>query len=608
MAEPCTPERNRWTRGLTRKLSDPKTEPVRARHVARTTLAQAVTPEHKPRGRELTKSLSDPKTEHKRRRVGVSTLSAGHHKPETAIPATRGQDLAFAASGKAETSSMENELLSLGVPPASCARLLPLVRRFGQARMHQILGLWTFLGDGGVARSVSTPSLQVWGPAGTGKTEVVMDFLNSLEIRHVRVNCACFASLGELQGRLAMEFRQLAMSVAADAVRLLGVFGNIAELPSDLQPPKELQKECHQIRSLDKLDKALSLALDYMSRVTRFLEHGEGGVGVQVPARIVLVLDHAQELVRFGDGALQLLSSLPEVLVEGNRLSLVMISRLPLSYLSLLPARDPPAVAFHPYTDAEVEEVLRRELPVRSRAVARAARDCQWRYCNAIVKFGVPSLGKSLHHLLRIGDELFATSGDAGNVTATDAGASKGIAELQCSIEEAVQSRLGLCNLKKLLAPGQKETEDPSIAVLMKNLTETDKRLLLAAYLGAHVDKDKDVQLFSAQGHRRRRGAGCKGNQEEEQGLPFHTWQPTSVMLPRLLAIYHRLARRPQLLGPQFLERLLGLRDAGLLHMGKESDMTAEKDLKISCSAELPLVRACAAELGVRLDEYLRDS
>jgi len=285
-----------------------------------------------------------------------------------------------------------------------------------------------------------------------------------------------------------------------------------------------------------------------------------------------------------------------------------MISRLPLSSLGLLPARDPPAVAFQAYTDPEVEEVLQRELPLRSRPVAKAACDRQWLCCNGIVKFGVPSLGRNLHHLLRIGEELFDVSESTSKVAAIDTGAGKGIADLQCSIEEAVQSRLGLCNLKKLLAPGQREREDPAICVLMKNLTETDKRLLLAAYLGSHVDKDKDAQLFLPQGRRRRRKADCNGNQEEQEGLPFHAWRPKSMTLQRLLAIYHCLARRPQLLGPQFLERLLGLRDAGLLYVGKESEMTAEKDLRVVCSAELPLVRACAAELGIRLDEYLRDS
>lgn len=436
-----------------------------------------------------------------------------------------------------------------------------------------------------------------------------MDFLNSLGIRHVRVNCACFASLGELQGRLAMEFRHLAMSVAADLASLHCV-SNVAELPRDFHLPKELLKEtpCHQIRTLDKLDQALSLALDYVSRVTGILQHGEGGVAVQVPAKVVLVLDHAQELARLGASALQLLSSLPEVLLHGSRLTLVMISRLPLSSLGLLPARDPPAVAFQAYTDAEVGEVLRRELQVRSRPAAMAASDRQWLCCNGIVQFGIPSLGRNLHHLLQIGEELFASLEGNSNVAATDPGAGKGIADLQRNIEEAVQSRSGLCNMKKVLAPGHSETEDPAVSIFMKNLTETDKRLLLAAYLGSHVDKDKDAQLFLPQGRRRgRRGAGCNGNQEEQEGLPFHAWQPTGVMLPWLLAIYHFLARRPQLLGPLFLERLLGLRDAGLLHIGKDSDITAEKDLKVVCSAELPLVRACAAELGVRLDEYLRE-
>jgi len=249
--------------------------------------------------------------------------------------------------------------------------------------------------------------------------------------------------------------------------------------------------------------------------------------------------------------------------------------------------------------------VLQRELPLRSRAVAMAACDRQWLCCNGIVKFGVPSLGRNLHPLLRVGEELFASS-ESSKTAASSTGAGRGIADLQRSIEEAVQSRLGLCSMKKLLSPGQGESEDPAVCVLMKSLTETDKRLLLAAYLGSHVDKDKDAQLFLPQGRRRRRRCTDCNNQEEQEGLPFHTWRPTSVMLPRLLAIYHCLARRPQLLGPQFLERLLGLHDAGLLYVGRDSEMTAEKDLKVACSAELPLVRACAAELGVRLDEYLR--
>lgn len=605
--EPDKPDRKHRGRELEKTFSDPK-EPKRRRLdetamnegsfgslrsekkglEAKEGLASHVvepdTLDRKHHGRQLEKTLSDPKKIPKwvgSLRAARKGLEATEHVPE---------------------AEFHCWLESHGVPVVGRERLLPLLEHWGPARTAQVLGLWTFLGDGDITRSVSTSALQVWGPAGTGKTKLVFEFLNTLGVSYISLNCACFVSLGEFQARLVEELRRLAVARANDAASVHGVHVN--DLPKELKLPRELQNPApvgRQIRAFDKLEASMRVSLEYISHLRNRIG-ASADVDVQWPAKVIVVLDNAQELPRIDAGAIQLLVTLPEILQTGSTLAVVTVSRLPLSSLGLLPAREPPAVAFQPYTEAETEELLFREL---SRKTGLLSISILRTLCVGLMKFAVPSLGRNLHQLLRIGEEL--------SVGLLDSKAQKAVGTrmsvLQQMIDEIVQRRLGLCDLRGLLGAGElvdATSATAAITLTMRSMTEVDKRIILAAYLGAHMDKDDDVQLFVAESRRRRRkGSITKKALEDDAGLPYSAHTPRPVPLMRLMAIYHRLARKPQLLAPQLFERLLGLREAGLLWLLGDCHAAADREPKVACRAELPLAAACAAELGVDMQEYL---
>lgn len=598
-------------------------------------VVQPGTPDRKHRGRELEKTFSDPKIEPKRRRLDETAINEGNLgrsrsanngleakeglaslsvAPDTPDRKHRGRQLEKTLSDPkieakrvgsprdAAAAEFHARLDSHGVPVVGRGRLLPLLKDWGPARTAQVLGLWTFLGDGDVTRSVSTAVLQVWGPAGTGKTELVFQFLSKLGISHVWLNCACFTSLGEFQARLVEELRRIAVALAIDAASVHGV--SVHDLPKELKLPRELQNPApigRQIRAFDKLEASVRLSLEYISHLRNRIG-ASAGVDVQWPAKVIVVLDNAQELPRIDAGAIQLLVTLPEILQTGSTLAVVTVSRLPLSSLGLLPARDPPAVAFQPYTEAETEELLLHEL---SQKFGLFSIPILRTLCVGLMKFAVPSLGRNLHQLLRVGEELIVGLLDpkAQKMVGTS------MTALQQMVEEAVQCRLGLCDLRGLLGAGASvdaTSATAAITLTMKSMSEVDKRIILAAYLAAHIDKDDDIQLFVAESRRRRRkGSITKKVLEDDEGLPYSTHTPRPVPLVRLLAIYHRLARKPQLLAPQLFERLLGLREAGLLWLLGDRHAAADREPKVACRAELPLAAACAAELGVDLREYL---
>merc|ERR1719162_1815124 len=84
--------------------------------------------------------------------------------------------------------------------------------------------------------------------------------------------------------------------------------------------------------------------------------------GVAAPGRVkvVVVLDHVQELRAFGLAELKLLMSLPQVLRNGNQLAMLMVGRLPLSGMGLTDLH--PSVPFPAYTKAETASIISREL------------------------------------------------------------------------------------------------------------------------------------------------------------------------------------------------------------------------------------------------------
>jgi hypothetical protein len=484
---------------------------------------------------------------------------------------------------------LQAQLDAHGVPASSRARLIPVIRRWGPARTSQVLGLWTFLGDGD-AWPVAASTLNVWGAAGTGKTAVVSDFLCTLGFRHVWLNCACFTSRGDLLARVGELLRRSAVD-AADAAGL-------ADVSPALRCPWPVGRH---FPALDRWEAATRLPLEYIAHARKATGARSSGGGQSV--RTMIIFDQAQELgaSRFGEGTSDLLLRLPEVMQHGEEVAVVFLSRLPLRSLGHHDAREPPAVVFRSYAEAEAEALLLRELSATGLGTSSQQDQRVKTICGTgLMKFAAPYVGFDLKKLLQIGREVLAES----------EGADTSMASLQGRIEQAVQRRVGLCDLSGLLerpdCEAQKDTNAPvtmdvANVAMMQGLTKSEKRLLLASYIACRVDKDDDMQLFMAEWVRktRRKTPNKVVRQKAEDDLPVHMRAPRPTTLARLLAVYHRLARQPQLLGPPLFERLAGLREAGLLAWNG-SDAT-----KVLCRVELPLARACAGELDIDLAEYL---
>lgn len=340
---------------------------------------------------------------------------------------------------------------------------------------------------------------------------------------------------------------------------------------------------------------------------------------VGVEGRVVVVFDNVQEVLRLGGAAIELIARLPEVLQQGDQLTVLTIGRLPLSHLGLSVARDPPTVAFPSYSEQESEALLQRELGSKAVGVLSPAE--LYTLVNVgLLKFAVPFVGRDIHTLLSIGVEILRSppteaerSGNAGNNLAT----------LQRRIENSVQRRLGLCDLRGLQAPSEAQNVgnvattatmrrmanvEMATTAAMRRMTNAEKRLIVAAYVAGYVDKEDDVQLFmpKAQKGRKRRSGVVKRRKGADDGRPCWTRAPRPVPLSRFLAIYHHLAQQPQLLSPSFFEHLAGLREARLMHLlGDRRAGTDSQEPRVLCCAELPLARACATELNVKLAEYL---
>jgi len=464
--------------------------------------------------------------------------------------------------------------------------LAPLLHRWGKARTTQLIGLWKLLGDGGVSRHVSAPALQVWGPPGAGKSGIVNDYVKTLDIKHIRLNCAAFTSLGELNARMIELLRRAGLAAAtADAN---GV-------------PRALERAApvgQQVKSLDKLETMLRAPLQVLSST------GSATGSTSKPTvKIVVVLEHSQELPRLGAGAMDFLLNLPEVLQLGNQLSFLTVGRLPLSNLGMFPSREPPSVAFSGYTEAEAEEAIVNVLAGESTTRAVKAGLAIKELCRGLLKFAWPRVGGDIHQLLSVGRQLLFKEGELPADVKTTGWNSD--AFQQCVLK-AIGRRQGQVDQSGLLKSGQVVKDmDPASSVAqfeVQHMTKAEMRLILAAYVAGYVDKEDDLQLFMP-GYKRKakRKMGSKQGVDEE--LPVYTKAPSPTSMTRLLAVYHRLARRPHLLGPMIFENLSDLRGQGLLSFAAER--ACDQDVKVMCRAKLPLVRAIASELNVDLAEYL---
>lgn len=486
-------------------------------------------------------------------------------------------------------SSMEEQ----DVPPVSCERLLPLLRRWGPARLEQVLALWTLLGDGPdgqrstcLERRFAT-ALHVWGPSGVGKTEVVSGFLNGLDIRHIWINCFCLSSQGELHSRLVKLLAREADAAEQPCHDAARVSAGSATAPSS-----------RQLRPIDRLQAALRGPLDTMDR--------------QGCSKVVIVLDHIEELPRrLGHAALELLLSLPETLHRGNMLSILTIGQVPLTCglqeslqsHGLLESREPPDVSFRPYSDRETEDLLLRLLSKRPRLASVPRSTLQTVVSTGLMKFAVPHLGRNLQKLLEVGQDVLLQLGQ-GSDKLSSANLSKLLGE---AVVEASKKHTCFIHPAKVLDGCQEVEGSTPMAVAsctVRRMTNAEKRLVLAAYLGSRVDKQEDRQLFvHLERSRRRRVMGNR--QKKDDGCPNHVKAPRTTQLSRLLAIYHRLARKPRLLSDHLFQSLVRLKEAGLLRGLSSRGFKLDSEPKVLCEAEIYLARACAKDLKVDLAEYL---
>merc|ERR1740117_310985 len=201
---------------------------------------------------------------------------------------------------------------------------------------------------------------------------------------------------------------------------------------------------------------------------------------------------------------------------------------------------------------------------------------------SALMKFASPQLGYDLRHLKGVGLEVVRNMpGD------------KKVAAMQQCIEQAVERRVGLCDLRGFPLPEGCNVVDPAqVATLatIHQMTKAEMRLVVAAYLAAHINNENDCQLFSYVQRKARRQKSVLKKSGEDTHITAQA--PKAALLTRVLAIYHHLAQQPQLVGPPLFEKLAGLREAGLIRfMGDRAGV--EHDPKVICRAELPLVREC---------------
>lgn len=471
----------------------------------------------------------------------------------------------------AAESEFAEQFLRYHVPAASQELLLPLLRRWGPARASQVLGLWGQLGDA-VHRPSAVPAVQVWGPPGTGKTSIVMDYLQAMSTRHLRLDANRYSSHGELHDALAEKVHQLALSACRKAS---------VPIPASLT-----QLAGVRLRAQDKLEVALRPSLEMLALVD---SQGSGGRLGQV----TVVIDSAEKLNRLGTNCLGLMVELPEGLRLGDRFTFVFVGRLPLTRYNMAPNnRQPPEISFTWYTEKEMEPLLLRKL---SEANAGADVDVPM-LVRMMMKFASPYIRLNFHQLLQVGKELLRS-------WRVEEGRSVDVDNFHKRVQEALSRRLGLGSLSGILKSSEEEgTELASARFAVQRMTKAEVRLLLAAYLGSRIDKEDDIQLFLPEGIKRRRrraGSIVKRNKCDDQPVFSRPQKP--LLMTRLLAIYHKLARQPRLLGPGLMEHIMNLKEVGYISF----EYSPDKEPKVVCKVELPLARACAGELNIDLSEFL---
>jgi hypothetical protein len=429
---------------------------------------------------------------------------------------------------------------------------------------------------------------EAFGPAGTGKTAIVRDYLEAMRVQHVRINCGSLVSLGELYSTIAEELWLL----AGDATEM-------DDAPLQQDPPVP------QLRGVDRLERAVQRPLELLARKSA---SEDGGV---LARRVVVVLDNAQELPRLDPGIVELLPRLPEVLSSGGQLAVMTVGRLPLSSLGTLDDREPHAVLFGPYAMREVEAILLRELGKKQMEGGDSAPkgiDLGTMVSTGLMKFAAPYVGHNLRVLLSIGEDLLRSPLEVSEARTT----SSSFTALQGRIEQCLRLQTNLCDLSGFLAPrADTDSADAALKATLRGMTNAEKRMLVAAYISSYTDKVDDEKLFLAECRKKKQRRGTGRKRKQDDGRPFYAHAPRPVPLMRFLAINHRLtrlagSREAHSLGTATFEHLTSLRESQLLRLSGDRKAGADtRDPKVLCCADLPLVKACALDLNIDLAEYL---
>mmetsp|Transcript_10468 Transcript_10468/g.23055 ORF Transcript_10468/g.23055 Transcript_10468/m.23055 type:complete len:582 (+) Transcript_10468:78-1823(+) len=559
-ATPGTPPKRRMTRALEREISAPK-EPVLLRG-AKGKSASVVIKEEPKRAEE-------------------------HSVVEVPAKPAPLPEKQYAKGSPQEEAYYAAMLDKHGVPESSESSrpmLLNQLRRWGVARSGQVMKLYDYLGDG-QSQGIALHELQVWGPPGVGKTAVLDGYLSATGLRNIVLNPGCFVSFGEFLARMIEELRRC-------------VVATVPGCNQDLLQPLAYR----QVRVVDRMEAALKPILQQLAEASSNNE-------LDPTNKVVIVIDNAHELPNLHSNALETLLKLDQVLQLPcmEHLVFVFVSQLPLRQLGIYGSREPLDVSFQVYSRSEAEKALtnalQSKLEDQNTLVELIPSEEELRSIvnNGVMEFAAPHLGHNLEDLIRIGEGLLLKPEVVGSSAAV----------LQKEVAHLVHRRHCLPSLAKLLNENEVSVspEVDAIQLSMRSLTKVQKRLLLAAYLGSHIDLSEDVQLFLPGGKGRRyrkkkqqqdKRKVAKGPQEESPFLK----EPQPVVLPRLLSIYHRIANCSQhLLSTGLLERLMTLRDMALIRFEKQINL--ERDAKVVCCADLPLARACAEELNVDLAEYL---
>merc|ERR1719453_2485804 len=318
------------------------------------------------------------------------------------------------------------------------------------------------------------------------------------------------------------------------------------------------------VGSIDKMETLTRVPLQILAQTPtpQGLSSSQAGRASEGTVKMVVVLDEAQEIQsRFGAGALDLLTNLPEVLQWGNQLAVVTIGQLRLSDLGMHPNREPPAVAFKAYTEAEAktaleatvtkefgwlfklmaagpapaaaseappvpDSLLEGESTPSSSSSTRRVPYSEESFCNGLVRFAWAQFGRNLTQLLSVARQLLSEGQER---PLPDEGPFSGA--FQVRVQSCVQQRLGLCDWSGLLnKKGQEQgMEAASVAavITLKQMTRAEMRLILSAYLAGYIEKEDDVQLFMPE--LRRKGRRMNRGNKPQDSLPVWTRPPKAT-------------------------------------------------------------------------------